>query len=175
MKLQCLIIDSDPASRNSISQFIETTDFLELTASTDSPAETSGLIKNKLIDIIFLDIDMLKMCGTEFLAYANSAHIFITVAGVEYVVEAFTQEVLKFLLMIDVLDYLLKPVSFEVFLNGCHMARESYSTKAPQQNAQSTDDRFFSLCDDLIDKIFYNDLRYAEAMHQAYARRNNFH
>jgi response regulator of citrate/malate metabolism len=173
MKLQCLIVDDDPESRKSINEFIEAIDFLELTASTDSPAEASGLIKNKLIDIIFLDINMLKMCGTEFLAYANSAHIFITVAGVEYVVEAFTQEVLKFLLMIDVQDYFLKPVSFEVFLNGCQIARESYSTKAPQQNAQSTDDRFFSLCENLIDKIFYNDLRYAEAIHNAYVRRNN--
>jgi response regulator of citrate/malate metabolism len=175
MKLQCLIVDDDPESRKSINQFIEAIDFLGLTASTDCPAEASELIKNKLIDIIFLDINMLKMCGTEFLDYANSAHIFITVAGVEYVVEAFTQEVLKYLLRIDVLDYFLKPVSFEVFLNGCHMAREGYSTKLPQQKAQTTDDRFFSSCDNLIDKIFYNDLRYAEAMYEAYARRNNFH
>lgn len=175
MKLQCLIIDEDPENRKSISQFIEAIDFLELAASTDSPAEASGLIKNKLIDIIFLDINLLKICGAEFLAYANSAHIFITMGGVKYAVEAFTQEVLKFLVKIDVLDYFLKPVSFEVFLNGCHMARENYSTKLSKQNPQSADDRFFSLCDKLIDKIFYNDLRYAEAMHNAYARRKNFH
>ena len=174
MNLQCLIVDDDPQSRKSISQFIEAIDFLELAASTDSPAEASGLIKNKLIDIIFLDINMLRMCGTEFLAYANSAHVFITMAGVEYVVEAFTQEILKFLVKIDVLDYFLKPVSFEAFLSGCQLARDSYS-KLPRQNAQSTDDRFFSLCDKLLDKVFYNDLRYAEAMHDAYARRNNFH
>jgi DNA-binding LytR/AlgR family response regulator len=175
MNLQCLIVDDDPQSRKSISQFIEAIDFLELAASTDSPAEASGLIKNKLIDIIFLNINMLKMCGTEFLAYANSAHIFITMAGVEYVVEAFTQEILKFLVKIDVLDYFLKPISFEVFLNGCHMVRECYSAKLPQQNGQSTDDRFFSLCDKLLDKVFYNDLRYAEAMHDTFARRNSFH
>ena len=174
MKLQCLIFDSDPESRKSVSQFIETIDFLELAALTDSPSEASGFIKNKLIDIIFLDIDMLKMCDAEFLAYANSAYIFITIAGVEYVVEAFTQEILEFLVKIDVLDYFVKPVSFEVFLKGCDMARDSYS-KLPRQKAQSPDDRFFSLCDHLIDKVFYNDLRYAEAMLDAYARRNNFH
>jgi response regulator of citrate/malate metabolism len=175
MKLQCLIVDDDQESRKSLGQFIKDIDFLELTASTDSPAEASGLIKNKLIDIIFLDINMLKLCGTEFLAYANSACIFITIAGVENAVEAFTQEILKFLVRIDVLDYFLKPISFEVFLNGCNIARESYSAKPSHQNAQSTDDRFFSLCDNLVNKIFYNDLRYAEAMHDAYARRNNFH
>jgi two-component system response regulator LytT len=174
MKLQCLIVDDDPQSRESISKFIEAIDFLELAASTDSPAEASGLLKNKLVDIIFLDIDILKMCGTEFLTYANSAHIFITIAGVEYAVEAFTQEVLKFLVRIDVLDYFLKPVSFEVFLNGCHLVRASYSTSLQQRNAQNTDDRFFSLCDNLVGQIFYNDLRYAQAMHDAYARRNNF-
>jgi response regulator of citrate/malate metabolism len=172
MKLQCLIVDDDPECRKSISQFIEAIDFLELTASTDSPAEASWFIKNKLIDIIFLDIDMLKLCGTEFLAYANSACIFITIAGVEYVVEAFTQEILEFLVKIDVLDYFVKPVSFEVFLKGCNMAKDSHS-KLPRQDAQSPDDRFFALCDNLIDKIFYNDLRYAEAMHNAYIRRNN--
>jgi response regulator of citrate/malate metabolism len=175
MKLKCLIVDDDQESQKSISQFIKDVDFLELTASTDSPAEAAGFIKDKLIDIIFLDINMLKICGAEFLAYANSAYIFITMAGVEYVVEAFTQEVLKFLVRIDVLDYFLKPISFEVFLNGCNMVRERYSTKPPQQNAQSSDDRFFSLCDNLVTKIFYNDLRYAEAMHDAYSRRNNFH
>ncbi len=82
MKLKCLIVDDDSESRKLINQFIEATDFLELTASTDSPSEASELIKNKLIDLIFLHIDILKLNGADFLKYAGSANIFLTVAGV---------------------------------------------------------------------------------------------
>jgi response regulator of citrate/malate metabolism len=171
MKLQCLIVDDDPESQKSIGQFIEAIDFLELAAITESPSEASELIKNKLIDLIFLDIDILKLNGADFLQYAGLSNIFLTVAGVEYPVEAFSLEMLYVLIKIDVTDYFVKPISFELFLNACNTARENYSSRPPQRVSRSTDERFFSVCDNLVGKVFYNDLRYAEAMLDLYAGR----
>jgi len=171
MKLRCLIVDDDPITRKSISQYIHDIEFLELTAITKSPSEASELIKNKLIDLIFLDINILKLNGADFLKYAGSASIIITIAGVEYPVEAFSLEMLYVLIKIDIMDYLVKPISFELFLNGCNRAKEIYLLKPPRQVSRSTDERFFSLCDNLVGKVFYNDLRYAEAMLDLYAGR----
>jgi response regulator of citrate/malate metabolism len=171
MKMKCLIIDEDPDNRNVIAGFIQNVDFLELTASTDSPAEASELIKNKLIDLIFLDIDVLKLCGTEFLKYANSANIVITISGVEYAVEAFTIDVLTYLLQLDILEYLIKPISFDFFLKVCTMAVDTYSKGSSLKKTQNTDDRFYALCDHLVEKVFNNDLRHAEAMINLYTNR----
>jgi len=171
MKLKCLIIDDDQFSRKSISRYIDDIDFLELTATTESPMEASELIKNQLIDIIFLDINILKLNGADFLKYADSASIFLTIAGVEYPVEAFSLETLYVLIKIDIMDYFVKPISFELFLNGCNKAKEIYSARPPRQVSRNTDDRFFSLCDNLVGKVFHNDLRYAEAMLDLYAGR----
>ena len=105
--------------------------------------------------------------------YAGSASIIITIAGVEYPVEAFSLEMLYVLIKIDIMDYLVKPISFELFLNGCNTLKNIYLSRPPRQVSKSTDERFFSLCNKLVEKVFYNDLRYAEAMLDLYARRNN--
>lgn len=175
MKLKCLIIDDDPITPQLISRYIDDIDFLELIAITESPSEASGLIKSELIDLIFLDINILKLNGADFLKYAGSASIIITISGVEYPVEAFSLEVLYVLIKIDIMDYFVKPISFELFLNSCNTVKDIYSSRPPQQVSKSTDERFFSLCDKLVEKVFYNDLRYAEAMLDLYARRNNIY
>jgi len=154
MKLKCLIVDADQITRKSISRYINDIDFLELTAITESPLEASDLIKNELIDVIFLDINILKLNGTDFLKYADSASIFLTIAGVEYPVEAFSLETLYVLIKIDILDYFVKPISFELFLNGCNTAKAIYSSRPARQISRSTDERFFSF-DNLVGKVFY--------------------
>ncbi|MDB5142268.1 MAG: two component transcriptional regulator, LytTR family [Mucilaginibacter sp.] len=171
MKLKCIIIDDEPIARKSIEAFIAATDFLELTGQAENPAEAIALLHSNVIDLIFLDITMLSINGYDFLKNANAAGIIITVAGVEYAVEAFSLNVLTYLIKLDILDYLVKPISFELFLKACNKARDDYGRKAqPISTTQSFDDRFFSTCDRLIEKVFYDDLRYAEAMLSFYFR-----
>jgi two-component system, LytTR family, response regulator len=174
MKLKCIIIDDEPIARKLIEEFITDIDFLKLSGQAENPAEAITLLNNNLIDLIFLDINMLTINGVDFLKNSNKASIIITIAGVKYAVEAFSLDVLNTLVKLDILDYLVKPMPFETFLNACNKAREAYSTKVyPAQTTQNPDDHFFIICDNLIEKVFYNDLRHAEAMLTLYYKQKN--
>ena len=66
---------------------------------------------------------------------------------------------------LDVLDYLVKPVSFDRFLKACNKAKELSDLKnTPPAKVQKSLDHFFIKCDNQIEKVFYDDLLYAEAM-----------
>jgi DNA-binding LytR/AlgR family response regulator len=109
------------------------------------------------VDIIFLDINMPKINGIDFLkSYKTNARIIITTAYPVYAVEAYG---------LDVLDYLVKPVSFERFLKACNKVKELSELKSTTSlNTGKSNDHFFIKCENQIEKVFYNDLLYAEAM-----------
>ncbi len=157
MKLKCLIIDDEPIARKLIEEFIGDIDFLELAGQAENPARAINLLNNHEIDLIFLDINMPVISGIDFLKSSkNTASIIMTTAYAEHAVEAFT---------LDVLDYLVKPIPFERFLKACNKAREVYKAKKNlAQPAQNPDDHFFIKCDNNIEKVFYADLVYAESM-----------
>ena len=80
----------------------------------------------------------------------------MTTAFSEYAVEAYG---------LDVLDYLVKPIAFDRFLKACNKAKQAQeSKKASPTLPQRSNDHFFIKCDNKIEKIFYHDLLYAEAM-----------
>ncbi len=157
MKLKCVIIDDEPIARKLIEEFIGDIDFLELVGQAENPARAIKLLNENPVDVIFLDINMPTINGIDFLKNSkNTASIIMTTAYAEYAVEAFS---------LDVLDYLVKPIPFERFLKACNKAKEVYDNKqrlsAPQQ---PVNDHFFIKCDNQIEKVNYDDLLYAESM-----------
>lgn len=157
MKLKCIIVDDEPVARKVLQEFIEEIDFLELEGQAENPLKAIPLLENKDIDIIFLDINMPKINGMEFLKIAKpQATVIMTTAYADHAVEAFG---------FDVLDYLVKPISFDRFLKACNKARDVRKLKAKAQDPGSEPgDHFFIKCDNQIEKVFYDDLLYAEAM-----------
>lgn len=157
MKLKCIIIDDEPIARKVLQEFIEEINYLELTGQAENPLKAISLLNNNDIDIIFLDINMPKINGIDFLKNSTiNANIIMTTAYAEYAVEAYG---------LDVLDYLVKPIAFDRFLKACNKAMKACESKKispalPQKN----NDHFFIKCDNQIEKIFYQDLLYAEAM-----------
>ena len=100
---------------------------------------------------------MPKINGIHFLKSLKlKANIIITTAYPVYAVEAYG---------LDVLDYLVKPISFERFLKACNKVRELNAQKnhTPGQRG-SASNYFFIKCENQIEKVFYDDLLYAEAM-----------
>src|SRR5471030_388394 len=157
MKLKCVIIDDEPIARKLIEEFIGDIDFLELVGQAENPARAIKLLTENQVDVIFLDINMPTINGIDFLKSSkNTASIIMTTAYAEYAVEAFS---------LDVLDYLVKPIPFDRFLKACNKAKEVYDNKqrlaAPQQPVS---DHFFIKCDNQIEKVNYDDLLYAESM-----------
>jgi len=157
MKLKCIIIDDEPIARKILREFIEEIDFLELAGEEENPLKAMKLLNENEIDLIFLDINMPKINGVDFLKSSKiNANIIMTTAYAEYAVEAYG---------LDVLDYLVKPIAFDRFLKACNKAREIGTLKKNiQSQPNKPDDHFFIKCNNQIEKVFYDDLLYAEAM-----------
>jgi DNA-binding LytR/AlgR family response regulator len=157
MKLKCIIIDDEPIARKVLQEFIEEIDFLELAGQAENPLKAISLLNGNDIDVIFLDINMPKINGIDFLKSSKTnANIIMTTAYVEYAVEAYG---------LDVLDYLVKPIAFERFLKACNKAKEIRDLKKiTQTGPDKTNDHFFIKCNNQIEKVFYTDLIYGEAM-----------
>jgi DNA-binding LytR/AlgR family response regulator len=156
MKLKCIIIDDEPVARKILQEFIEEIDYLELVGQAENPLKAMSLINDNNIDIIFLDINMPKITGIEFLKTSKlQAKIIMTTAYAEHAVEAFG---------LEVLDYLVKPIAFDRFLRACNRAKETVKSTETQPVTQNKADHFFIKCNNQIEKILYHDLVYAEAM-----------
>ncbi len=159
MKINCIIIDDEPVARKVLEEYIEDIDFIELAGKAEDPVKASVLLNNATIDLMFLDINMPRISGIEFLrTYRKFPMTILTTAYTEYAIEGFD---------LDVLDYLVKPISFERFLKACYKARDYYELKNADggniSNAQHND-YFFVKCDGKIEKVFYEELIYIEAM-----------
>jgi DNA-binding LytR/AlgR family response regulator len=157
MKLKCIIIEDEPVARKVLQEFAGEIDYLELIGHAENPLRAMPLLDGQEIDIVFLDINMPKINGIDFLkSYKTNAHIIITTAYPVYAVEAYG---------LDVVDYLVKPVSFDRFLKACNKVKELSDLKnTTPPNALKSPDHFFIKCENQIEKVFYNDLLYAEAM-----------
>src|SRR5690606_10773891 len=110
---------------------------------------------------IFLDIQMPKLSGLEFLkTLKNPPLTIITTAYSDYALEGYT---------LDVIDYLVKPISFDRFLKASQKALDYFQLKAwAENNASPLVDYFFVKCDRKFEKVFFRDVIYIEGM-QNYA------
>ena len=89
MKLKCIIVDDEPIARKIIKEFIDEIDFLEFSGQAENPLKALTLLNENRIDIIFLDINMPKINGIDFLKTSKTkAIIIMTTAYPEYAVEA---------------------------------------------------------------------------------------
>jgi len=157
MKLKCIIIDDEPIARKVLQEFVEEIDYLELAGQAENPLKSMMLLNENDIDIIFLDINMPKINGIDFVKSSKTtASIIMTTAYAEYAAVAYG---------LDVLDYLVKPIAFDRFLRACNKAKEIRELKKIKQvKPNKTNDHFFIKCDNQIEKVFYDELIYAEAM-----------
>ena len=109
-KIICLAVDDEPPALSIIQKYIETVPALELAATCNNAVEAWQVIQNKNIDLIFLDIQMPQLLGTDFIrTLKNPPKVIFTTAFRKFAIEGFE---------LDAVDYLLKPISFERFLKA---------------------------------------------------------
>jgi DNA-binding LytR/AlgR family response regulator len=156
MKLKSIIVDDEPVARKLLQEYIEDIPFLELAGQADNPLKAQTILDNESIDLIFLDINMPRLSGLEFLRTAKILPMVImTTAYAEHALDGFT---------LDVLDYLVKPFSFERFLKACNKAKDYYQLKTQaEKNTTTRENYFFVKCNGRIEKILYDDLLFVEA------------
>ena len=119
--IKALIIDDEPLAHKVIVEYAKDVSFLEIVAQCHLATEALSVLNTQDIDLIFLDINMPKLKGLDFLRTLNKRPIvIITSAYEEYALESFE---------LDVIDYLLKPFRFERFLKATNKALELHQMK----------------------------------------------
>jgi DNA-binding LytR/AlgR family response regulator len=161
MKLQCLIIDDEPLARKGLEEHVREIDFLQCVAACENALKASLYLNEQKIDLIYLDIHMPKVSGIEFLKSLKHPPLTIfTTAYSNYALEGYT---------LDVIDYLVKPITFERFLKASQKALEFSLLKSRAENSTApVVDYFFVRCDRKFEKVFFQDVSHVEAM-QNYA------
>jgi DNA-binding LytR/AlgR family response regulator len=158
MMMRCVIIDDEPIARQGLKEYIQDVDFLQLAAEFDNPLKAADVLMSEKIDLLFLDIQMPRMTGMEFLkTLAHPPLVIFTTAYPQYAVEGFEQ---------NAIDYLLKPFSFERFWKAVLKARSIQETVAqPAAVIQPAEpDYFFIKSDNKLIKIAYDEILYVEAL-----------
>jgi DNA-binding LytR/AlgR family response regulator len=124
MKTKCMIVDDEPLAQRVIESHIEKLDDLELVCKCSNGLEAMNLLKKQKVDLVFLDIQMPELSGVEFLkSLQNPPSVIFTTAYRNYAIDAFE---------LDVLDYLLKPVTFERFIKSINKYYEKVNAKTPK-------------------------------------------
>lgn len=160
MTIRCVIIDDEPLARKGLKEYIQDIDFLQLVGEFDNPLKAADTMMRENIDLLFLDIQMPKMTGMEFMkTLAHPPMVIFTTAYPQYAVEGFE---------LNAIDYLLKPFSFERFwkavLKARSMKENEGKTAAPTVPASAEPDYFFIKSDSKLIKIFYDEILFIEAL-----------
>ena len=156
MKISCIVVDDEPLARKGLKEYIDEVDFLDLRVSCDSAVAAAAELNRQKIDLIFLDIQMPKMTGIEFVKILHEQPMVIfTTAYSEYALEGYE---------LEVLDYLVKPISFERFMKSINRAKDFFDLKQKGHMRQEAIDFFFIKCDNRYEKIFFNELLFVKAM-----------
>lgn len=153
MKIRCIVTDDEPLARKGLQGYIEKIDFLELAAVCENAIELNNVLKQQPVDLLFLDIEMPYMTGIELLKNLSSPpKVIFTTAYDKYALQGFE---------LEVLDYLLKPVSFERFLKAANKAYDYF--KLMEAGAQRAD-HLFVKADNKLEKVRFDEILFVEAL-----------
>ncbi|GAB4032080.1 LytR/AlgR family response regulator transcription factor [Spirosoma gilvum] len=156
--LNCVIIDDEPLAREGLASYVREVDFLQLTGTCENPIELISLLDRQPADLIFLDIQMPKMSGIDFLKIAQKPPmVIITTAYPSFALEGF---------QLNVLDYLLKPITFDRFFKSANKAKEYHRllNQSATSVAPKPEEYVFVKCGNKYEKIFFEDILFIEGM-----------
>jgi len=152
-KITCIITDDEPFARKGLQGYVEKIDFLDLRGLCEDAIELSSILQEQTIDLLFLDIQMPHISGVEFLkALRNPPKVIFTTAFEHYAIQGFE---------LDVMDYLLKPISYERFLKATLKAKDYFDLKEPGDQTQPY---FFVKANGRLEKIVFDEILFIEGM-----------
>jgi len=158
MLIHCLIIDDEPLARKGLREYIGDVDFLNLIGEFETPLKAAAAFSNDDVQLLFLDIQMPKLSGMDFLkSLRQPPPVIFTTAFPQYALDGFE---------LNALDYLVKPISFERFLKAALKAKEYYEVRQQNKTIEinSAPDHFFIKEDNRLTKIFFRDILFVEAL-----------
>jgi DNA-binding LytR/AlgR family response regulator len=150
-KLTCIIIEDEPLALNKTRSFIEKIPFLNLVGTFDHALAGLDFLNNNKVEILFLDINMDELSGIELLESSKiNSQVIITTAYQEYALKGYE---------LRITDYLLKPFTFNRFLQAVNKAQENISYRTEEKP-----DFIFVKTENRLEKIMINEILYIEGM-----------
>jgi len=156
-KIKCIIVDDESLARKGLASYAKNIEFLDVKGICKNAVQANMVLKSEDVDLIFLDIEMPLITGLDFLkSLKNPPKVIFTTAYSEYAVESFE---------FDVVDYLVKPISFERFLQAANKAyRFLDKSEGEHSNPQEEENYFFVKVDKEMVKIKYAEILYIQGM-----------
>lgn len=151
-KYTCIIIEDEPLALEKTADFVNKVPFLNLSATFDNALDGLAYLNSNNVDLLFLDINMDELSGIELLEISNiSSQVIITTAYQEYALKGYE---------LRITDYLLKPFTFNRFLQAVNKAQEHLSKRVPEKQP----DYIFIKTENRLEKVMINDILYIEGM-----------
>jgi len=159
MKLKALIIDDEPLAHLVVQEYAKEIPFLEIVGQCHLAIDAIKVLKEQSIDLLFLDINMPKLTGLEFLRTLKvTPKVIITSAYPEFALESYD---------LDVSDYLLKPYRFDRFLKAVNKVQEQYQLEqtavTPTETSSVEDQQLFIKSDKRLINISLSEIYYLES------------
>lgn len=161
MKTRCLIVDDEPLARELIKGYVAKLENFEIVAECSDAMKALNVLRAKTVDLIFMDIQMPQITGIKFLKTLKHApKVIITTAYREYALDGFE---------LDVVDYLLKPITFERFLKSVNkfyqMNQDDVQLVASQGGEKGPDEMFIYVKENKkVIKIYLSEIKYIEGL-----------
>ncbi|UQB67540.1 LytR/AlgR family response regulator transcription factor [Epilithonimonas zeae] len=150
-KIKCIVVDDEPLAVSLLGSYVEKMPFLDLVFSTENPIEALEYIQKNEADLIFLDIQMPELTGINFMKIVgNKLKYILTTAYAEYAMEGYEH---------NVVDYLLKPISFGRFEKSALKAQERFAV-----SQDSLDSYFFVKSSGQQYKVNFSDILFIESI-----------
>ena len=155
MKIKCAIIDDEPLAAGLLESYVNKTQYLSLIGTYNNAIQAMKDLREDPVQLLFLDIQMPELSGIEFAKILpKDTKIIFTTAFPQYAVEGYK---------VNALDYLLKPISFDTFVESCNKALCKVSRE--HKISPNDQDRFIFIKSDYkLIKINFDDIAYIEGL-----------
>lgn len=153
--MTCIIIEDEIPAQRILKSFIDKIPNITLVDTFKAAIEANSFLNNNTVDVVFLDINLPDMSGLDFIkTIKNPPAIIMTTAYPNYAANSFELD--------TIVDYLVKPFSFDRFLKAINKAKERIET--PKENSEdSTDETVFLNVDKTLHKLTLNSIIYLES------------
>lgn len=158
MKLRCLLVDDEPPALKVLQSHISNINGLEIVGMCKNAIEAMDILQEKAVDLLFLDIKMPKLLGTDFLRnLSNPPKVIFVTAYRDYAADGYE---------LDAVDYLVKPVSFERFLKAVAKVKKMMGQEVivqAEEYKKNPEAFVYLKVDRNMQKIFINEIEYIES------------
>ena len=154
-KIKCIVADDEPLAQKGLIEYINAIEYLELVAVCSNAAQAYQFISKA--SLIFLDIEMPDLSGIDFLkSLSFTPAVIFTTAYPQYALQGYE---------LNVIDYLVKPIAFERFTKAVNKAKDFIQSKTESAvNNAGENDHLFIKADYKIEKIFFKEILFIEAL-----------